>query len=98
MQNMSTILEWADTISLSQQIADDIWTEIRKLQVTIEALKSVLKQQNTAGSRGIDSTIAHIGMAFPTSTAQNEFDEETAASGPIPGRIGLATTRIHDPG
>ena len=51
-------------------------------------------------SEDVDSMSGISGTTF-SHPAQNDFDEEPAASEPIPGwirRMGLATPRIHDPG
>ena len=89
---------WSDSVLLFERRADDLPTKIKKIHETIEALERFGKREITAESKVINSVIALSGITFLTSTAQNKFDEETAASEPIPGRIGLATTPIHDPG
>jgi hypothetical protein len=95
--HFSSIFAWANSILLSASIADDLPTKIRKLRVAIEALEVTGKPQNIAGTKTINSALG-FSETILSNTAQNRFDEETASSKLIPGRIGLATHRIHDPG
>jgi hypothetical protein len=67
------------------------------VRVAIKALECTGKLQDIAGSKAVDSVIRLSETAF-FSILQGEFDEEPAASKLIPGRIGLAIQRIHNPG